>query len=99
MFEFIIRVIGSLLIFKAEQKVVDYLLEPSTFEKNVVRLKQEEWFSLLVSDYRYEHTIRYNSKVKQFLEDPHNADRLVNDQEEQKKFVALVHRERAKQAR
>jgi hypothetical protein len=99
MLEFLVRIIGSLLIFKVEQKVVGYLLEPSQFEKNIGRLEQEDWFSSLMLDYRYAHTIRYNSKVKKRLEDEKTIDLLLGDREEQKKFAAQVHREYAKQAR
>ncbi len=96
MLEFLIRIVGSLLVFKVEQKVVDYLLEPSQYEKNVERLKQEEWFSVLMADYRYEHIIRYNREVKQLLEDPQHVERLADNGEERKKFVAYIHREYAK---
>jgi hypothetical protein len=96
MFKFVFKLLGSAVLFKAVNTLQGYLLKPSNFEENVERLDQEEWFSVLRQDFRYDHIIRYNGKVRKFLGDPKNTLRLLESKGEQEKFAALVHQEYTK---
>ncbi|MDN7245995.1 hypothetical protein QWY16_07125 [Planococcus shenhongbingii] len=96
MFEFVFRILGNAVLFKAGDKLQNVLLSPSNFEKNVERLNEEDWFAAIRQDFRYDHIIRYNSKVRKFLGDTKNTMQLLEYTEEQEKFRDFVHQEYTK---
>lgn len=88
MFEFIFRLIAESLLF--------LFIPESKFEKNVEKLKQEEWFATLDKDYRYNYIIWNNKKVKRFLTSTNNLNMLLIDDLEQTKFTELIKKEHLK---
>lgn len=93
MLKLVLRLLGSAVLFKAGNQLQSYLLKPSDFEKNMERLNQEEWFAELRRDFRYDHILLHNTKVKKSLGDAKYIGRLVESKEEQQKFTDLVQQE------
>jgi hypothetical protein len=73
-----------------------FFIPESKFEKNVEKLKQEDWFVTLNEDYRYNYFIWNNSKVKRFISKSNNLNMLLIDDVEQKKFIELIKQEHLK---
>lgn len=93
MFKFVFRLLGSAVLLKAGSQLQKFLFKPSDFEKNLERLDQEDWFEELREDFRYDHIIRYNSKVRKVIGDPKILAKLLASKEEQERFSELVHQE------
>ncbi|SDH98266.1 hypothetical protein SAMN04487975_110130 [Planococcus glaciei] len=93
MFKFMFRLLGSAVLFKAGSQLQSFLFKPSDFEKNLERLDQEDWFEELRKDFRYDHIIRYNSKVRKVIGDAKILAKLLASKEEQERFNELVHQE------
>ena len=88
MWEFIFGMIGETILY--------FFIPKSKFEKNVDKLKQEEWFVTLDEDYRYNYIIWNNRKIKRYLIKSSNVDRLIENDQEQKKFTELIEQEHLK---
>jgi hypothetical protein len=88
MFEFIFGLIAESFLF--------LFIPESKFEKNVEKLKQEDWFATLDKDYRYNYIIWNNKKVKRFLTSTNNLNMLLIDDLEQTKFTELIKKEHLK---
>jgi hypothetical protein len=86
--EFIFGLIAESFLF--------FFIPESKFEKNVEKLKQEDWFVTLNEDYRYNYIIWNNSKVKRFISKSNNLNMLLIDDVEQKKFIELIKQEHLK---
>jgi hypothetical protein len=86
--EFIFGLIAESFLF--------FFIPESKFEKNVEKLKQEDWFVTLNEDYRYNYFIWNNSKVKRFISKSNNLNMLLIDDVEQKKFIELIKQEHLK---
>ena len=93
MLKFVIKLLGSAVLFKAGNQLQNHFLKPSDFEKNLERLDQEEWFDELRKDFRYDHIIRYNAKVRKVIGDSKSIARLLESKEEQESFSGLVQQE------
>ena len=82
--EFIIELIGALL----------WGFNPkSRMEKNIEKLKQEQWFLSLLQDYRYEYILFHNKKVKRILSNNKMVGQLLSHEHERERFIALVEQE------
>jgi hypothetical protein len=68
----------------------------SKLEKLMLRLREEEWFSTLENDYRYEYIIHNNSRVKRFLSNERNVKMITSMDVEKERFISLVKEEHAK---
>jgi len=88
MLEFIFGLIGETILY--------FFIPKSKFEKNVDKLKQEDWFVTLDEDYRYNYIIWNNRKIKRYLIKSSNVDRLIENNQEQKKFIELIKKEHLK---
>ena len=88
MLEFIFGLIGEAFLF--------FFIPKSKFEKNVDKLKQEDWFVTLEEDYRYNYIIWNNRKIKRYLIKSSNLDRLIENKQEQKEFTELIKQEHLK---
>ena len=88
MLEFIFGLIGETILY--------FFIPKSKFEKNVDKLKQEDWFVTLDEDYRYNYIIWNNRKIKRYLIKSSNVDRLIENNQEQKKFTELLKKEHLK---
>jgi hypothetical protein len=66
------------------------------FEKHIIRLKEEDWFSELDKDYRYEYIIHQNRRVRRFLCSEKNIKLILSMDEEREKFINLVKEEHVK---
>ncbi|MDX1699230.1 MAG: hypothetical protein R3250_01370 [Melioribacteraceae bacterium] len=88
MLEFIFGLIAEAFLF--------FFVPKSKFDKNVEKLKQEEWFSNLEQDYRYNYIIWNSRKVKRYIAKSSNLAILLKDNQEQKKFTELIKQEHIK---
>ena len=86
--EFIFGLIAEFFLF--------FFIPESKFEKNVEKLKDEDWFVTLNEDYRYNYIIWNNSKVKRFISKSNNLNMLLIDDVEQKRFIELIKQEHLK---
>ncbi|MCQ6280625.1 hypothetical protein [Bacillus sp. EB600] len=68
----------------------------SKFEKHIIRLKEEAWFSSMEKDYRYSYIIYQNSRVKRFLSSEKNVKMIISMDEEKERFINLVIEEHVK---
>jgi hypothetical protein len=75
---------------------IPHLLSKSKFEKHIIRLREEDWFSSMEKDYRYEYIIHNNSKVKRFLSSEKNVKMITSMDDEKEKFISLVKEEHAR---
>jgi hypothetical protein len=88
--DFLVNLIGDLIgglveaIFPAPM---------SKLEKNIDELKEEEWFSNLNQDVRYNYIIWHNKKVKHYLRKTENIKVLKSSADEREKFILLVIKE------
>jgi hypothetical protein len=85
--DFLIDLIGDLIGGLVE---AIFPTPMSKLEKNIDELKEEEWFSNLNIDVRYNYIIWHNKKVKHFLRKPENIKILKSSEEEREKFIQLV---------
>ncbi|MGG3471437.1 hypothetical protein ABES02_28710 [Neobacillus pocheonensis] len=65
----------------------------SKFEKHIIRLTEEAWFSSLEQDYRYGYIIYNNKNVKRFLSNEKNVKMIISMDIEREKFISLVKKE------
>lgn len=93
MLKFIATAVGGVLLLKAGGTIDSYLASPSKLHANLQKLEEEQWFQKLREDYRYNHIIEHNGKVRKYLSNDKNAGVLLVDAEEQQKFIALVEEE------
>lgn len=93
MLKFIASAVGGVLLLKAGGTIESYLASPSKLNSNLQKLDEEQWFRKLREDYRYNHIIEHNGKIRKHLSDDKNAGLLLVDPEEQQKFTALVQEE------
>ncbi|MGO1058838.1 hypothetical protein ACTL32_06910 [Planococcus sp. FY231025] len=93
MLKFIASAVGGVLLLKAGGTIESYLASPSKLNANLEKLDQEVWFRTLREDYRYNHIIEHNGKIRKYLSNEKNADLLLEDNKEQERFTALVHEE------
>lgn len=93
MLKFIASAVGGVLLLKAGGTIESYLASPSKLNSNLQKLDEEQWFRKLREDYRYNHIIEHNGKIRKYLSDDKNAGLLLVDPEEQQKFTALVQEE------
>ena len=68
----------------------------SKFEKNIIRLREEDWFATLEKDVRYSYIIHQNRKVKRFLSNEKNIKMITSMDFERENFIHLVKEEHAK---
>ncbi len=89
MMEFLFELIGEILM--------GLIPTPkSKMEKNMEKLKQEKWFLSLWQDYRYQHILFHNKKVKRTLRNNQLVDQLLTIAHEREKFIELVKHEHEK---
>lgn len=88
MLEFIFGLLGETILY--------FFIPTSKFEKNVDKLKQEDWFVTLEKDYRYNYIIWNNRKIKSYLIKSSNLELLIENEQEQKKFTELIKQEHLK---
>lgn len=93
MLKFIASAVGGVLLLKAGGTIESYLASPSKLNSNLQKLDEEQWFRKLREDYRYNHIIEHNGKIRKYLSDDKNVGLLLVDPEEQQKFTALVQEE------
>ena len=72
------------------------LLPKTKFEKNITRLKEEDWFSALERDYRYAYIIYENRTIKRFLSNEKNVKMIISMDMERENFINLVKEEHAR---
>lgn len=86
------------LLFDIAGEVIGFFIpNPKTkFEKHIERLKEEEWFSSLLADYRYSYIIYENRKVRRFLSSERNLKMIISMDAEKENFIRLVKEEHAK---
>ncbi|MEH7439444.1 hypothetical protein V7182_18370 [Neobacillus drentensis] len=68
----------------------------SKFEKHLIRLREEDWFTSLEMDVRYSYIIHQNRKVKRFLSIEKNIKMITSMDFERENFINLVKEEHAK---
>lgn len=93
MLKFIASAVGGVLLLKAGGTIESYLAAPSKLEGNLEKLDAEEWFQHLREDYRYNHIIEQNMKIKKQLSNEKYVGLLMSDQGEQNRFILQVHEE------
>jgi hypothetical protein len=81
--DFIVDLIGGLL-----EAIIP--TPKSKLEKHIEELKEDEWFSQLNKDVRYNYIIWHNKKVKRYLKKPENIKILKSSEWEREKFIQLV---------
>lgn len=94
-----IPILESIIVFIIElfANAIFYFYTPkSKLEKNIDKLKNEEWFSSLYEDYRYSYIIWHNKKVKRFLIKPKNIELLIKNEQEKESFIHLIKQEHNK---
>jgi hypothetical protein len=65
----------------------------SRMEKNMEKLKQEEWFLSLCEDYRYQHILFHSKKVKRTLCNNQIVEQLLSNAQERQWFIEMVKQE------
>ncbi|MCL6573355.1 MAG: hypothetical protein K6T88_17000 [Bacillus sp. (in: Bacteria)] len=65
----------------------------SRMEKNMEKLKQEEWFLSLCEDYRYQHILSHSKKVKRTLCNNQMVEQLLSNIQEREWFIEIVKQE------
>ncbi|MBS4215218.1 hypothetical protein [Neobacillus rhizophilus] len=86
------------LLIDIAGKIIEHLIPNPTakFEKNMIRLKDEAWFSELEKDYRYQYIIYNNRKVKRFLSNETNVKKIISMDLEREQFILLIKEEHEK---
>ncbi|HEY2420071.1 MAG TPA: hypothetical protein VGI04_01560 [Neobacillus sp.] len=65
----------------------------SSMEKNMEKLKQEDWFLSLCEDYRYQHILFHSKKVKRTLRNKQMVEQLLSNAQEREWFIEMVKQE------
>ncbi|WP_040203492.1 hypothetical protein [Neobacillus jeddahensis] len=88
------------LLFDIGGAIIELLIPDrafnSKFEKNVSRLKEEDWFFTMTKDYRYHYIIYQNRKVRRFLANEKHVKMILSMDEERENFIRLVKEEHAR---
>lgn len=81
-------------------EIIEFLIPEwspkSKFEKHLIRLREEDWFTSLEKDVRYGYIIHHNRKVKRFLSSEQNIKMITSMDFERDHFINLVKEEHAK---
>lgn len=81
-------------------EIIEFLIpdrfSKSKFEKHLIRLREEDWFTSLEKDVRYAYIIHQNRKVRRFLSSEQNIKMITSMDFEREKFINLVKEEHAK---
>jgi predicted nucleotidyltransferase len=90
--QFLVELIIDLFVYG----FIDLPFLKSKLEKNIEKLKSEEWFKQLEDDARYSYIIWNNRKVKRFLVKDRNIRLLRTDEQVRNEFIDLVKHEHVK---
>jgi hypothetical protein len=73
--------------------IVFSLLPKSKREKNMEKLKKEEWFLALWEDYRYGHILTHSKIIQRILGNTKLVEQLLTQNHEREQFIELVKQE------
>ncbi|PEC19014.1 hypothetical protein [Bacillus cereus] len=83
----------SLLFDVIMDIILFYPRNDMKLKHHIAKLSELEWFRNLHEDPKYTRLIWSNRKIKRFILSPINMEALIKSEENQKKFVQLVHDE------